>query len=55
MGEGVSPLITDRLGGGVIAIATVTGRGGSEGLQIAEATGDVGVLQAEAGASKLRT
>ena len=53
-GEGASPLITDGFGGGVIAITATTGGGRGKGLQIAEATGDVRILQAETRTPKLR-
>ena len=53
-GEGASPLVTDGLGRGVIAIAATTGGGRSESLQVAEAAGDVRILQAETRTPKLR-
>ena len=54
MGEGTSPLVTDGLGRGVIAIAAATGGGRGESLQVAEASGDVRILQAETRTPKLR-
>ena len=52
-GDGTSPLVTDGFGGRVIAVATMTGRGGGEGLEVGEATRDVCILQAEVDAPKL--
>ena len=53
-GEGASPLIADGFGRGVIAIAAATGGGRGEGLQVAEATGDIRIFQAETRTPKLR-
>ena len=54
-GDGASLLIMEGFGGRVITVVTIAGQSGSEGLQVAEATGDVHVLQAEASVSKLRS
>ena len=53
-GEGASPLIADGFGGGFVAIAATTGGGRGESLQVAEATGDVRIFQAETRTPKLR-
>ena len=52
-GDGASALIADGLRR-YIAVASVPRSVGGESLQIAEAAGDVSVLQAEAGAPELR-
>ena len=44
MGEGASPLIPNQLRG---VSACRSARRGSEGLQVAEATGDIHIFQAE--------
>ena len=54
MGDGTSQLVADGFGRRVIAVAATVGRGGGEGLQVAEATGDVRILQAETRTPKLR-
>ena len=53
MGDGMGVLITNGLGGDV-AIASISRGVGGESLQIAEAAGDVSVLQVEARMPELR-
>ena len=52
MGEGASPLIADGFGG---VSTQISSGGGCQGLQVAEAIGDVCVLQAKTCMPKFRT
>ena len=52
-GESASSLVTEGFGGRVVAVVTASCGGGSQGLQIAETTGDIHILQVEMRTPKL--